>query len=739
MSDGPPDQTHLDDLTRQDLLVINELCDRYEQQWKDWEASETRADWPAAESILADVPQHLRECAVRELVPIEMEYRNQDGQTLLLSDYTHRFPDIQSGWFILLLQESISDQNELGSTRHGDEVESDASFQMGPAFSSDGPIRIGQYEIVGKLGAGGMGTVYQAVHSEMQRDVAIKMMRADVSKHESSRKRFQREVQAAARLSHPNIVVAYDAGEFDGRPYLVSELVDGVDLRKLIKDQGPLDVQRAVRYVIDAAKGLQYAHQHEITHRDIKPANLLLSNRDDTVKVLDLGLARFSAETDTSDRDLTHTGAVMGTAGYMAPEQARSSKNADARSDIYSLGCVFYFLLEGKAPYRGESIVETLIAHATEPIPDLEVSSRREPIPDRLRQTLTAMMAKTPENRPQTMEEVIEKLGASFEDHDPQVGAKQIRQVKPLPVAIPLKADADSSPARTRIPNLNLAKSAPSRKQKDQPRAAKSSANQRLAIGALVACLLSFLVWWSYGGNSESYESNEGNGAAALLQGSGSGDSRTNRALVFDGQASYVLVPSIGRGPGDRVTLEVIARVDRQRTANAISWTGGNWMALFHNGQWGVGRLQGGQSMFCRPREESGQESYLGRWQHIAGTWDGSDLRIFVDGQPMSPGPMSFELGQTDAGLCIGGTDPGRLPAGQSDRFFQGAIDAVRIVDRVVYAADESFTPPERLGRVNDTLVLFQFDEPPNAESLRDDSGNNHTGEPHFVQTIVVE
>ena len=267
---------------------------------------------------------------------------------------------------------------------------------------------LGNYVLLEKIGQGGMGAVYKAEHRRMKRTVAIKMLPPSAMKNAAAKARFQREVEAAAKLRHPNIVAADDADEANGIHFLVMECVDGSDLSALVKKNGPFSVHQAVNYILQAARGLEYAHRKGVVHRDIKPSNLLLDS-EGTVKILDMGLARIDAGGDVATQaELTGTGTVMGTVDYMAPEQALSTKSADARADIYSLGCSLFYLLTGKATYDGETLMAKLLAHRESPIPVL-----RSVVPDvseQVEAVFQKMVAKKVEGRYQTMTEVIADL-----------------------------------------------------------------------------------------------------------------------------------------------------------------------------------------------------------------------------------------------------------------------------------------------------------------------------------------
>ncbi|HEX4130053.1 MAG TPA: protein kinase [Pirellulales bacterium] len=269
---------------------------------------------------------------------------------------------------------------------------------------------LGNYTLLDRIGAGGMGQVFKAEHRRMKRLVAIKMLPSAVTKDPAAVARFQREVEAAARLRHPNIVAADDADEANGLHFLVMEYVDGKDLSALVKRDGPMPVDTAIDYIRQAATALAFAHGEGVVHRDIKPSNLLLDKKG-TVKILDMGLARIDSQGDVgAQAELTGTGAVMGTVDYMAPEQALSTKHADARADIYSLGCSLHYLLTGKPTYDGETITAKLLAHHHHPIPNL--CQLRGEVPEPLQAVFSRMVAKKIEDRYQTMNEVAADLAA---------------------------------------------------------------------------------------------------------------------------------------------------------------------------------------------------------------------------------------------------------------------------------------------------------------------------------------
>jgi serine/threonine protein kinase/DNA-binding response OmpR family regulator len=273
-------------------------------------------------------------------------------------------------------------------------------------------LAIGNYQVLDRLGAGGMGTVYKARHRRMKRVVAIKVLSRSVGQSEKFVKRFQREVEAVARLSHPNIVMAHDADEAEVGHFLVMEFVNGQDLDSTVRQRGPLPISEAVDCIVQAARALDYAHGQGVIHRDIKPANLL-RDAGGAVKVADLGLARFNDQFGRPPEEmaaLTQAGSIMGTVDFMPPEQALGLTSIDHRADIYSLGCTLYFLLIGQPPYQGPSLMAILLKHREGAIPSL--CSARAEVPAELDQVFRRMVAKKPEDRFDRMGEALRALEA---------------------------------------------------------------------------------------------------------------------------------------------------------------------------------------------------------------------------------------------------------------------------------------------------------------------------------------
>lgn len=411
-----------------------------------WKESPAGAAGPTVEDYLARFPVLNERHIVFRLLRYEYELRLARGETTVLDEYRRRFPQwLVTGLEFLDARETVSQASSATS----DVVPADSDTAGSPAPEADAPVDpgavwndaargidarqqprlaqalvaqgkltdfqarrllagrgnsllLGEYVLLDEIGAGGMGCVYKAEHRRMKRIVALKTISPGAMRDAQAIRRFQREVHAAARLEHPNIVTAHDAGQSGDTHFLVMQFVEGSDLSSLVKKQGPPPVEKAVNYVIQAAHGLAFAHSRGIVHRDIKPANLLL-DVNGVVKILDMGLARLDASVDA----LTSTEQMMGTVDFMSPEQAANSKTADARSDVYSLGCTLWYLLTGRRVYDGESAVERLLAHREHPIPSLK--QFRPDVPPALEALYMRMVAKRPEDRP-TIADVLREL-----------------------------------------------------------------------------------------------------------------------------------------------------------------------------------------------------------------------------------------------------------------------------------------------------------------------------------------
>ncbi len=438
-----------------DLLCrINARCDAFEAACRDGHAANV-ADF------LDGFHGAERSRLLRELIPLELDYRKQHGQTPNADELLTRFPELDSTWLAAAVTDEGADLTMAGAAATGiAQTDGQCSAEIAwqrladaqllataeletlrtklpstaaeltarlvaegklTAFQArrlcagnERPLVLGGYLILDRLGAGGMGTVYRALHRRMNREVALKLIKP--ASHESAdhARWFLREAEAAAKLVHPNIVTAYDAGEDEGVAYLVTEFVGGMDLAALVRGNGPLPVAAAINYVVQAARGLSYAHTQGIIHRDVKPSNLLV-DRDGKVRVLDVGLARLTrgptadaAGGEPVAAEHSSLGALIGTVDYMAPEQAAAPTHVDERADIYGLGCTLYYLLTGRALYPGADVWAKLASHRDDAIPSL--TKARSDVPPGLERLFQSLVAKRPEDRPLSMDDVIRRL-----------------------------------------------------------------------------------------------------------------------------------------------------------------------------------------------------------------------------------------------------------------------------------------------------------------------------------------
>ncbi len=327
----------------------------------------------------------------------------------------------------LLTEEQVHEAAQRFAGREADHAAAElislgwlTPFQVRRLLAGEGRrLVLGQYVLLEELGRGGMGSVYKARHAIMDRVVAVKVILPDLVQNPLAVEWFHREVRAVTRLHHPNIVMAYDANEAEGLHFLVMEYVEGITLDALVRRHGPLAVPQACEIVRQAAVALQYAHEKGMVHRDVKPGNLLLPRAGGPpdepvpaapvlVKVVDFGLARLQT-TAKSDTILLETqGGFLGTPDYCSPEQSRDIHAADIRSDLYSLGCAFYFALTGRVPFPAETVMEKLVKHVMEEAPPVE--EVRPVVPAGVAAVVRRLMAKDPARRFQTPAELAEEL-----------------------------------------------------------------------------------------------------------------------------------------------------------------------------------------------------------------------------------------------------------------------------------------------------------------------------------------
>jgi serine/threonine-protein kinase len=301
---------------------------------------------------------------------------------------------------------------------------------------------VGPYHVLDRLGEGGISEVFKAWDTLKGRIVALKVLRQNLTSQADAVRQFQRELRAVTRLNHPNVIKTFDANQVGALHYFAMEFVEGMDLGRFVQRAGPLAVEEACEYVRQVAQGLQHAHQLGLVHRDIKPPNLFLIHPpqsdgngaarrpDAVVKILDWGLARIHPVPGegSAHGTLREKGALIGTADYIAPEQARDASLVDTRADVYSLGCTFYYLLTGRPPFPGPALMQKLMQHqVSEPEP---LRQRRPDVPEELAGIVQRMMAKRPEDRFQIPLLVVAALrrfcpgGGSASDSRPRLAVK---------------------------------------------------------------------------------------------------------------------------------------------------------------------------------------------------------------------------------------------------------------------------------------------------------------------------
>ena len=626
-------------------------------------------------------------------------------------------------------------------------------------------LLLGNYTILDKLGQGGMGMVLKAEHKRLKRLVAIKVLSPQAVKTPDALKRFHREVEAAAKLRHTNVVATDDADEAKGTHFLVMEYIDGSDLSALVKKKGPLSVEQAVRCVIQAARGLEFAHQQGVVHRDIKPANLLIDAKG-TVKILDMGLARIEGDAGAHS-ELTNTGAVMGTVDYMAPEQALNTKSADARSDIYSLGISLWYLLTGKCAYDGDTMMAKLLAHRDSPIPSLR--SVRADVPQSVDAAFQKMVAKQPQSRFQSMTEVLQALDGCHvqEGSGAQVAlptshgisfSSSVITPEPKParsgtIKGPLQATATyaaSDPAsEVTMPSSDAAGATDPQTLASLKNSAKGATpktnsspasslwlDRRIQISAGAGALLlatGFFVTRQPAsqpeppeksviatGNGESIKSNAHvNSSVAVV---------ATSALEFDGTTSYVHLPDLPWEREQSNTVEIILTpVQKSRNGMVFLWSAdaNNLILMLAPGSAGANWVASTNVGESRVELHSDDSVVPNKTIHLAVVTTPDSIHLFVDGKLQTADPVAGTPPIDPRYVYVGAVPTNNYPWQQ---FFTGRMHEIRISRTARY--DKSFSPPDvrqTFAKDEHTLALYHCSEG-QGDELVDYSGNGYHG-----------
>jgi serine/threonine protein kinase len=645
------------------------------------------------------------------------------------------------------------------------------------------PLVIGEYDVIDQIGRGGMGYVLKARHRTMKRYVAIKFLLPLYTVSGDLKQRFAREVEAAAKLEHPNIVPAYDAGSReDGSLYLVMKYIPGKNLRVKVKKEGPLSLAAAVDAICQVAAGLAFAHEQGVVHRDVKPSNLLIDLAG-VVRVLDLGLARMKptpgeAETD----DLTGSGSIMGTVDYMAPEQAMDARSADHRSDIYSLGCTLYFLLIGKAPFAAESMMSRLLAHREGPIPKL---TELRDVPEELEGIYQRMMAKRPDDRPQSMQELIDSLECIELEDEPdtanvatldmdedgtgsfiQLPEDDTIRTHPVPTQVDVQPEqfanneeptlAESSATQVVDDDFN-SETLPPANVSNLPRAASDVTasgdtapkvgSPRLRFAAATAFCIGVLatLFVALNRNGDLQPENvtpaEQNSDVAATSSDNSlpttaADPIAIRpeepALYFDGETSGVAVKNLRYDGSHPLTLEAIVTPEDSAAGMVITTAGFDLISNGYRWETYAAVTDPARQTYRRGGVRIVPDEPI----HIAAVYDGETVHVYCNGQrsdslllqcsELAPNgrPVNVMGGRPSCGgsIFIGC----KAPSSEQPFNFRGRIHEVRISN--VARAPEQLQPKDHFESDDRTLALYHFDEG-RGTVLKDASGNGNDAE----------
>lgn len=603
---------------------------------------------------------------------------------------------------------------------------------------------IDQYELLSLLGKGGMGEVYKARHQRMDKLFAVKLLSPRLAGFPEIVQRFEREVQAASRLDHENIVQAINAGDDNGTPYLVMEFVDGISVSEFLKQRGQLEIPEACDIILQAAAGLSHAHENGLIHRDVKPSNLIIDSTG-RVRLLDMGLACFN-ERRADETELTHDGQVMGTPDYMSPEQLRDSRSVDTRTDIYSLGATFYKLLTGRAPFADEehpTPTSRIMAVGNEDITPLRTV--RPNVPPELGMLVHRMLTKSPRDRIQSAGDVLAQLEA-FTGRVPQTLPRRsallvamiVAPILALAVVISLR-DPQFGAVEVVVPDeiADVVKVI-------AHRAEDATDKFELEIGKETRVKVGTLVIRIEGVDAATYELEQSqitittsDSARVIVRRRPASDVEwpqrqpKRHALYFDGIGDHIEIETL-KEVGAPVTLETWVTPASLKQGHII-WIGApDWITLElcdERFQFGVARSSRVLTSVIR----TNRKAHIGERVHVAATWDGKTTRVFLDGVDVSEQTDSpqFKWNATKR-VAIGTSAP--APNGKPIPRFHGKIDNVRISTSIRYtgtfAPDNSFMPDD------ETLLLYTMDES-KGEVLTDVSGNGHAGRVRGAEWVL--
>ena len=613
------------------------------------------------------------------------------------------------------------------------------------SHGSDRPMVVGNYVILDKLGQGGMGVVYKAKHRRMDRIVALKVLSPKFVDSPEMLRRFHREVKAVAKLSHPNVVAAFDADEVNGTHFLVMEYAEGTDLSALVKRCGPLSPERSIDCILQAARGLEFAHGKGVIHRDIKPSNLILGV-DGTVRILDLGLARIES-TDLEQTALTSSEMMMGTVDYMSPEQALDTRQADERSDIYSLGCTLFYLLTGRTVYDGDTAMKRLLAHRDRPVPSLELMA--DDLPESVDAVFQRMMAKRPGDRYQTTAKLLEDLrqcveladgSTTYMDNSSKLSGtgSSLREMR---AALRSSTEGEFGTPDLAAGGATVVEVAKASRRSAMPSSAESKSEPRfetlsrqrrrhgrgwkkvlIAVAGVAMVAFSALGLWPNAG-TESGDNVRPSPAPPPPD-------RVDHMLFFHGNGERVEIPKLDVDGASAITIEAVFR------PYLFDPAGGDFsecdplafgplrIRLLADGNWQV-------VVDDVPVLDATTWTKPGQRTQMAVVWNGRAISLFVDGkrqgEPVPIDPLDWDK----PSYWIGGPDDGEPSHRGEDEepSYRGEIDEVRI-SRIARYEEEEYEPTPHLQTDDETLALYHFDDA-TGTTLKDAMDEAHNGVIH--------